>query len=169
MKCFRIRKLMANSWFVPLAYTAITLIVGMIVPRLEHHFLPNLVSTMSAPSAMSVCSAIASGMIALTGIVFSLTFVMVQFSATAYSPRLVLWVARDAVMSHALGVFISTFLYALMMLAWVDRGAMGKVPFISSWMVVGLLLASMGMFIALIERITLLQINRMLIFTGNQG
>jgi uncharacterized membrane protein len=32
-----------------------------------------------------------------------------------------------------------------------------------------LLISSMGMFIALIERMTLLQINRMLIFTGNQG
>jgi uncharacterized membrane protein len=48
-------------------------------------------------------------MIALTAIVFSLTFVMAQFSATAYSPRLVLWVSRDPVISHALGVFTATF------------------------------------------------------------
>jgi hypothetical protein len=59
----------------------------------------------------------------------------VQFSATAYSPRLVLWVARDAVVSHALGVFSATFLYALVMLAWVDREAAGKVPFISACLV----------------------------------
>jgi uncharacterized membrane protein len=146
-----------------------SLLVGGTFPRIEHFFLPDLVSTMSAASAMSVCSSIASGMIALTGIVFSLTFLMVQFSATAYSPRLVVWVSRDPVVSHALGVFISTFLYALIMLAWVDRNSSGRVPFISSWMVVGLLVASMAMFIALIERITLLQINRMLVFTGNQG
>src|SRR3954462_14238138 len=140
MKCLRIRKLMANSWFVPLAYTAITLIVGMIVPRLEHHFLPNLVSTMSAPSAMSVCSAIASGMIALTGIVFSLTFVMVQISATAYSPRLVLWVARDRVMSHSMGVFTATFLYAIAALAWVDREGSGRVPLSGTVFVITLLI-----------------------------
>jgi uncharacterized membrane protein len=152
-----------------MAYTVTTLAIGMTFPRLEHHFMPQMVSSMSASSAMSVCSAIASGMIALTGIVFSLTFVMVQFSATAYSPRLVLWLARDRVMSHALGVFISTFLYALIMLAWVDRYSSGKVPFVSSWMVVGLLLASMAMFITLIQRITLLQINSMLIFTANRG
>src|SRR6187399_1207689 len=94
-----------NGWIIPLAYVSVTLIVGVSFPRLEHHFLPNLVSSVSAPAAMSICSAISSGMIALTGIVFSLAFVMVQFSATAYSPRLVLWVARDSVMSHALGVF----------------------------------------------------------------
>jgi uncharacterized membrane protein len=169
MKPAPIRKLVGTSWFIPMAYTGTTLLIGITFPRLEHHFLPQLMSSMSAASAMSVCSAIASGMIALTGIVFSLTFVMVQFSATAYSPRLVLWLARDRVMSHALGVFISTFLYALIMLAWVDRYSSGKVPFVSSWMVVGLLLASMGMFITLIQRITLLQINRMLVFTANRG
>ena len=108
-------------------------------------------------------------MLALTGIVFSLTFVMVQFSATAYSPRLVLWVARDRVISHSLGVFIATFLYALAALGGVARGGSETVPFISALVVIGLLLASVGMFIALVHRITLLQVNHMLIFTGDQG
>jgi uncharacterized membrane protein len=51
----------------------------------------------------------------------------------------------------------------------VDRETSGKVPLISGWLVLGFLLASMGMFIALIERVGLLQISRMLIFTGDQG
>jgi uncharacterized membrane protein len=131
--------------------------------------MPGLISTVSAPAGLSICSSVASGMIALTGIVFSLTFVMVQFSATAYSPRLVLWVARDPVMAHALGVFNATFLYALMLLAWIDRSASGKVPLLSGCLVLVLLLASMGMFIALIERVAMLQINRMLVFTGQRG
>lgn len=131
--------------------------------------MPEMVSSLSATAAMAICSAIASGMISLTAIVFSLTFVMVQFSATAYSPRLVMWVSREPVVSHALGMFIATFLYALTMLAWVDRDSSGKVPFVSGWLVVVLLVASMGMFIALIERIGLLQVNRMLIFTGDRG
>jgi len=163
------RKNKQTTWTIPLAYVVTTLIVGMVFPRIEHYLVPNLVSTMSAAAGMGVCGAVASGMIALTGIVFSLTFVMVQFSATAYSPRLVLWIARDPVVSHALGIFTATFLYALILLAWVDRNASGKVPLISGWMVFGLLLASMVVFIALIERIGLLKVSRMLIFTGNHG
>jgi uncharacterized membrane protein len=124
---------------------------------------------MSISSAMAIYSSIASGMIALTGIVFSLTFVMVQFSATAYSPRLVLWIARDPVMSHALGTFTATFLYGVAALAGVDRGGSGHVPFFSVWVEFALLLASVGMFIGLIHRIGLLQINRMLVFTGDRG
>jgi uncharacterized membrane protein len=139
MKPTPIRKLVGTSWFIPMAYTVTTLLVGMTFPRFEHGFMPQMVSTTSAASAMSVCSAIASGMIALTGIVFSLTFLMVQFSATAYSPRLVLWLARDRVMSHALGVFISTFLYALIMLARraSPAGAGRRTPYISEWRLFG--------------------------------
>jgi uncharacterized membrane protein len=51
----------------------------------------------------------------------------------------------------------------------VDRSASGKVPFLSAWLVFGLLLGSIGMFIALIERLGMLQVNRMLIFTGDHG
>jgi uncharacterized membrane protein len=108
-------------------------------------------------------------MISLTAIVFSLVFVMVQFSANAYSPRLVLWIARDPVMSHALGIFIATFLYALAALLGVDRKGSGTVPVISAWIVVILLLISVVMFIGLVQRVSLLQVNRMLIFTGDQG
>jgi len=124
---------------------------------------------MSVGAAIGIYSAIASGMIALTGIVFSLAFVMVQFSATAYSPRLVLWIARDPVVSHALGIFTATFFYALTALAWVDRGGSGRVQLSSLWIVVVLLLASMAMFISLIHRIGMLQVNRMLVVTGDQG
>ena len=158
-----------SGWGIPLTWIFVTISFGLVFPRLEHRLLPNLVMTMSPAAAMSICSAIASGMIALTGIVFSLTFVMLQFSATAYSPRLVLWVARDPVISHAMGMFSATFLYALFMLGWVDRDSSGKVPLISGWLVLGSLVASMGMFIALIERLGVLQVNRMLITTSDRG
>jgi uncharacterized membrane protein len=108
-------------------------------------------------------------MIALTGIVFSLAFVMVQFSAIAYSPRLVTWVSGDPVIWHSVGVFTATFLYGIGVMAWIDRAGSGHVPFFSVWLEVFLTFASVGMFIALIQRVGLLQINRMLTFTGNLG
>ncbi|HKV76969.1 MAG TPA: DUF2254 domain-containing protein [Candidatus Sulfotelmatobacter sp.] len=158
-----------SAWGIPAIYAGVAMAAALVFPRFESRIFPGLVSPVSISAATAVYSAIASGMIALTGIVFSLTFVMVQFSATAYSPRLVLWIARDPVMSHALGVFSATFLYAIAALAGVDRNGSGKVPFVSAWVVIGLLLASVGMFVALIHRVGLLQVNRMLIFTGDQG
>jgi len=154
---------------VPLLYAAAAFAAGIFLPRLESRFLPGFLSPMSASAAIAIYSSIASGMIALTGIVFSLTFVMVQFSATAYSPRLVLWIARDPLLSHSLGIFTATFLYAIAAIAWVDRSGSGKVPFLSVWMVVLLLLGSVAMFVGLTQRIGMLHLTRMFFFTGDQA
>lgn len=143
--------------------------MGFTVPRLADSVLPGYVSSISANAAIGIYSAVASGMIALTGIVFSLSFVMVQFSATAYSPRLVLWMARDPVMSHSMGVFTATFLYAIAALAWVDRSGSGRVPLAGTVVVTALLIVSVVMFIVLIQRVGTLQINRMLAFTADRG
>jgi len=158
-----------SAWGIPGLYAGFAMAAALFFPEHETRIFPGLASALSVSAATAIFSSVASGMIALTGIVFSLTFVMVQFSATAYSPRLVLWISRDPVMSHALGIFTATFLYAIAALVGVDRSGSGRVPLISTLAVAVLLLASVGMFIALIQRIGLLQINRMLVFTGNQG
>jgi len=165
----KLRRTQANAWLVPLVYAAAALTFGFTSARLAHVLLPGFVSTISANAAIGIYSSVASGMLALTGIVFSLTFVMVQFSATAYSPRLVLWIARDPVISHAIGVFTATFLYALVALAWVDRSGSGRVPLVGIALVTALLVISIIMFIGLIQRVSMLQVTRMLIFTGDRG
>ncbi len=162
-------KLHLSTWAIPALYAAAAVVAGLTFPRFEGRIFPGLVHPASVAVAIALYSSIASGMLALTGIVFAFTFLMVQFSATNYSPRLVLWVARDPVISHALGIFVATFLYALAALGGVARGGSETVPFISAYVVIGLVLVSVGMFIALIRRISLLQINHMLIFTGDQG
>src|SRR5262247_2021976 len=91
-----------TPWLVTAVYAGAAIAAGVLLPRIEHRIFPHLISPISVSSAMAIYSSVASGMIALTGVVFSLTFVMVQFSATAYSPRLVLWFARDPFLSHAL-------------------------------------------------------------------
>lgn len=158
-----------SIWFIPLMYTAGAIVSGFAVPRLSHVLWPALTSTVSVNAAIGIYSAVASGMLALTAIVFSLMFVMVQFSATAYSPRLVLWVANDPLVPHAIGVFTATFLYALAALAWVDRYGSGRVPLGGAAMVVVMLIVSIIMFVGLIQRIHKLQVTQMLIFTGDQG
>ena len=155
------------SWCIPFAYAFAAILLGLTLPRIEARFFPHWNAGLSPQVAMVLYSAVAQGMITLTGIVFSLAFVMVQFSATAYSPRLVLWMSRDPFVSHALGVFTATFLYALAALAWIDRQTTGTVPFVSGWLVIGLLIASVGVFVGLVQSLSRLQINRVLAFTGD--
>jgi uncharacterized membrane protein len=157
------------AWFIPLLYVFGAIATGFVIPRVTSVLLPKFVSTISIGAAIGIYSAIASGTITLSAVVFSLVFMMSQFSATAYSPRLVLWIGRDPVISHALGTFTATFLYSLTALAWVDRNGMGRVPLSGLWMMALLLLGSVVMLTMLIHQTGRLQVNRILVFTGDQG
>jgi uncharacterized membrane protein len=156
-------------FLVPLVYAVSGIAFGMLLPRLEARLFPDLTLGLSLGSAQVILSTIASGMMALTAIVFSVAFVMVQFSATAYSPRLVMWLARSPVINHSIGIFTATFLYALGALAWVDRDNSGRVPPIATWFAILLLFASVVFFVLLIEKIGMLQVTRILTATGDAG
>lgn len=156
-------------WTIPFVYSAAAVVIGLGIPRIEQHWVQPLSSSLTVASATAMYSGVAAGMITLTGIVFSLVFVVIQFSSAAYSPRLVTFIARDPVMFHAIGVFTATFLYALAALAWVDRFDSGRVPLLSAYLVMGLLLASVGIFVALVRRLSRLHISNILSFTGDFG
>ncbi len=150
-------------------YAGVTLLASVVLPRLEYHYLADFPHGMTVSSAIAIFSSVASGMLALTGIVFSLAFVMVQFSSTAYSPRLVLWFSRDPVISHGMGIFTATFIYSLAALAWVDRNGSGEVPFFSTWLVVLLVIASVLVLALLVQRLAALQVSGVISFVGRKG
>ncbi|MGH6929965.1 MAG: DUF2254 domain-containing protein [Dongiaceae bacterium] len=156
-------------WFIPMIYAAGSFICGYALPRIEDAYLPSYAGLVSVASAQAFLSAVASGMMALTGIVFAVAFVMVQFSAIAYSPRLVLWFARDPTLFHSLGVFVATFFYALATLLWTDRGGSGAVPLFSGWLVAVLLALSILLFSRLVRRLDDLQISNVLRLIGEKG
>ena len=130
-------RLHLSSWAIPGLYAPAALAAGLTFPRFESRIFPGLVHPASVSVAIALYSSIASGMLGLTAIVFSLTFVMVQFSATAYSPRLVLWVARDRVISHSLGSLPPPFSMRSQRLEGWPGAAAETVPFISAYVVVG--------------------------------
>ncbi len=111
----------------------------------------------------------ASGMMALTGITFSLVFVMVQFGSSAYSPRLVAMLARSRIIRHSAGIFIGTFLFALIALSSVDRQTDGIVPALTTIVAFGWMLCSILALILLIDRVTSLYISNVLSSIGHQG
>lgn len=157
------------NWWIPIAYAFVAIAFGIVFPRLESRYYAGLYSPVSLNAAIALFSSVASGMMALTGIVFSLAFVMMQFNATAYSPRLVLWLARDPFVFHAIGIFTATFLYALAALLWVDRNGSTRVPLLTSWCVIFLLVASVIVLARLVQRLALLKISNVLSFIDGCG
>jgi uncharacterized membrane protein len=156
-------------WLIPMVYVGAAIVCGLLLPRVEQAYLASYILNLSVASAQAYLSAVASGMMALTGIVFAMAFVMVQFSAIAYSPRLLLFFASDRTLFHSLGAFVATFIYALFTLAWVDRGASGMVPLFSSLLVAVMLIVSMLLFSRLVQRLSDLQITSVLHLIGDKG
>jgi uncharacterized membrane protein len=60
-----------------------SVVCGLALPRLEQAYLASYAFGLSVGSAQAWLSAVASGMMALTGVVFAMAFVMVQFGARA--------------------------------------------------------------------------------------
>jgi uncharacterized membrane protein len=150
-------------------YSGVTVLLGLVFPHLEYRYLAGYNHGVTVPVAIAVFSSVAQGVLALTAIVFSLAFVMVQFSSTAYSPRLVLWLSRDPIVWHGLGIFTATFLYSLVALIWVDRWGSGRVPFFSGWLVISLLITSVMVIGLLVGRLALLQVAGVMRFIGQKG
>lgn len=156
-------------WLIPMVYTVASIICGTVLPRLEHTYFPTYTHQMSVSAALAFFSAVSSGMMSLTGIVFAIAFVVVQFSALAYSPRVVVMFASSPTLFHTLGIFFATFAYSLVALAWTDRNGSGTVPLLSTMLVVVLLVVSMLAFVRLIRSVHSLQINNVLQVIGSHG
>jgi len=107
-------------------------------------------------SARSMLSSIASSMLTLTALVFSITMVVLQLTSSQFSPRVLRTFLRDRQTQATLGVFTATFVYALIALREV-RGADGLadrfVPGITISVAFGLVLLSVGFFVAYIHHI----------------
>jgi uncharacterized membrane protein len=155
-------------WFTPALYVIAALLLGILIPVLDvRRGLPP--ALFSSAIVVSVLSAIASGMIAFTGIVFSMLFLMIQFGSTAYSPRLAGYFLQDRIVRHALGMFSATFLYALIALASAGV-ANEQVGFdLSVGAALLAVLLSTIMFLALLQHVTTLQVGNVLHAVGDYG
>lgn len=158
-----------RSWVPAFVYVAIALLLGTQGPDVLGPFVPRTTSPLSSGSAIAMLTAIASGMLAVTAIVFSLALVGYQIGMSAYSPRLVTELSRGRLLSHALGVFAGTFLYALAAIRSVDiEGAPGvntAVIFVALlW-----LLASIVVLVRLVPSLSKLTIPHVLADIGQRG
>ncbi|MEJ5943910.1 DUF2254 domain-containing protein [Pseudokineococcus basanitobsidens] len=128
-------------WPTPLAFIALALLAGTLLPLLDEVVdddLPTFVSDVvfggGASAARDVLAAIAGAFVTVTSLTFSLTVVTLQLASSQYSPRLLRTFAGDRAVQLTLGLFLSVFVYALVVLRTVreplDDGG-GFVPQLS--------------------------------------
>lgn len=141
-------------WLVPAACAAaaIGLGVGLIfVDQQLGQFRAVFLFPGGPDGARSLLSSIVQAMIAFTGLVFSITIVVLQLTSSQFSPRVLRSFLQDRVIQFALGTFVATFVYGMVVLRAVRSGAEVFVPRIAVTMTFALVLVSVGLFIAYIS------------------
>jgi uncharacterized membrane protein len=156
-------------WAIPLPYLFGGIATGFVLPRVEYAYFPSFGHVISVGSAQAYLSAVSSGMITLTALLFSVMFVMAQLTMSAYSKRLIMLFAGHPLSLHVLGVFSATFMCALGTLQFVDRNHDGRVPMLAMEFVIALLVGSMVLLALLVQRMALLRITYILRFVGDKG
>ncbi len=86
-------------------YLGVAIVAGLIVPALD------VGVAIHSSEVVALIAGMAAGLLALTGIVFALLFLVVQFAATTQSPRLNLF--RDnPLVWHTLALIVAVLVYA---------------------------------------------------------
>jgi hypothetical protein len=102
-------------------------------------------------SARSLLSTISTSMLSLTALTFSITMVVLQLASSQFSPRAMATFLQDRQNQLTLGVFLATYVYALLALREI-RGTEAPVDQFVPGLTIGtafvLVLVSIGFFVA---------------------
>lgn len=119
--------LRSSFWFVPAALmvAAIALALGLV--EIDRHVddalrerWPRMFAG-EAEGSRAMLSAIASSMITVAGVVFSITIVALAQAATQYTSRVLRNFMRDRINQWVLGVFVGVFTYCLIVLRTISE------------------------------------------------
>lgn len=116
----------ASYWFIPANMVLFAIVLAYGSEWLDHNaeilpfqFPESLIDT-QVEGARSTLSTIATSVIGVTGVMFSMTIVAVSFAAGNYGPRLIGNFMRNRGNQISLGILIATFVYALLILRAVQ-------------------------------------------------
>ncbi len=144
-----------SIWIVPAIFTALAIAMGLILPGIDERTSDVIGVSFGASSAQSILGTLAGGMITFTGFVFSILLLAVQFGSSQFSPRMLRRFLRDPTTKIALGMFMATFIYALLVLRKIQPATNEDfIPDFSVQVALWLLLFSMVLFLRLISRTT---------------
>ena len=126
---WRWEALRTTFWLVPTSSSAFAglLFLATFVVDLaayHHHFtLPAWINAGSADAGRQVLIAIAAAVITVVGVVFSITILALTLASQQFGPRMMRNFVRDVGNQVTLGVFVATFVYAVLALGSIASDA----------------------------------------------
>ncbi len=117
-----------NYWLVPAALTAAATLLAFIVFALDEAAgrgeieLPNWVYRSSVEGARAILATVATSMISIAALTFSITMVTLVLASQQFGPRVLRSFLRDRGNQYVLGTFLAGFLFSLISLG-LQKGA----------------------------------------------
>ena len=148
----------SSLWFVPvvcvLAGVAISFGTISLDRAFEYQAIPQVLVGRPT-SANAILTTIAVSMVSLAALVLTITMVVVQLAMGQFSPRIVQRILRDKPSQLAIGLFVATFVHAVLTIREVvDRGdGTGQVPGIALATSYLLVLASIAVLVIYVHHI----------------
>ena len=111
------QRIAVSLWFVPTIFAAVAFVVAYVAVWLDKQIdepIGARFGLVSDPStAASFAGTIAAATLAFVAVVFATTLVAIQLAASQYSPRTVRVFIRSRLTRVTLGLFLATFVFAL--------------------------------------------------------
>ena len=148
----------SSLWFVPVVCVLVGAAISFGTIALDRAFGYDAIpqSLVGRPtSATSILTTIAVSMVSLATLVLTITMVVVQLAMGQFSPRIVQRILRDKPSQLAIGLFVATFVHAVLTIREVlDRGdGTGLVPGIAVTTSYLLVLASIAALVIYVHHI----------------
>lgn len=160
MRLFWLRENTRTSlWFIPtvcvLTSILLALVLGQVDRSVDGGWIDRFTFKGDAENARTFLTTISTSMITFTGLVFTITIVVLQLASQQLSPRILRSFLRDRLSQLSLGVFVATFTYSMFVLRELRPGENGDfIPNISITVGFGFVLLSIGFFVAYIDHIS---------------
>ena len=152
--------LRTTLWVVPALCIVVAVVLFVVTLAIDlaafHHrlTLPTWVRTGSADAGRQVLIAIAAAIITTIGVVFSITILALTLASQQFGPRMMRNFIRDIGNQVTLGVFVGTFVYAVLGLGSITGLPGGAfVPHLTITVAEGLLLVDLAVLVYFIHHI----------------
>lgn len=149
----------SSFWFVPALMVAGSLGLAVLMIYLDRTLDINLAERYptlfgsNASGARSILTAIASSMITVAGVTFSMTIVALSVASNQYTPRILRNFMRDTGNQLVLGIFVSVFVYSLIVLRAIRGGDESFIPSYSVIVAIALSIVAIGFLIYFVHHI----------------
>jgi uncharacterized membrane protein len=152
------RSIGSSLWFVPvvcvLAGAAISFGTIAVDRYFEYEAIPE--DLVGGPEAASqILATIATSMVSLTALVLTVTMVVVQLAMGQFSPRIVQRILQDKPSQFAIGLFVATFVHAILALreVTIEGDGTGQVPGVAVVTAFVLVLVSIAVLVIYVHHI----------------